>query len=177
MLKTTNGILTVQAFSQSVPARVGAWWGRRRGQGDCDWGLDWVIHGQDQAGAPDRYFVFCQCEFVIHTFIRWAAPGAGRTLVVDGVGSGGVRADSDVGIHGAHAGIVQDEVRVVVAELTFVLIGLWAGEASCQRPTTSRQSSSEGRAAVGQEGLQVVVVKVIPDPEGPGALMFGVPPL
>lgn len=35
------------------------------------------------------------------------------------------------------------------------LIGLWAGEASCQRPTTSRQSSSEGRAAVGQEGLQV----------------------
>lgn len=35
------------------------------------------------------------------------------------------------------------------------LIGLWAGEASCQRATTSRQSSSERRAAVGQEGLQV----------------------
>lgn len=35
------------------------------------------------------------------------------------------------------------------------LIGLWAGEASCQRSTTSRQSSSERGAAVGQEGLQV----------------------
>lgn len=35
------------------------------------------------------------------------------------------------------------------------LISLWAGETSCQGSTTRRQSSSERRATVGQEGLQV----------------------
>lgn len=35
------------------------------------------------------------------------------------------------------------------------LIGLWAGEASCQRSTTRRQRSSKRRATVGQEGFQV----------------------
>ncbi len=35
------------------------------------------------------------------------------------------------------------------------LIGLRAGEASRQRSTTSRKSSSERRATVGQERLQV----------------------
>lgn len=61
---------------------------------------------------------------MIQTLIRRAAPGAGGggTLAVDGVGPRGVRADGDVGVHGAHAGIVQDEVGVVVVELTFILV-------------------------------------------------------
>lgn len=58
-VKTTKCTLTVQAFSQSVPARVGAWWGGWWGQGDCGRGLHWVIHGQYQAGAPDCHLMFC----------------------------------------------------------------------------------------------------------------------
>lgn len=53
-----NKLLAVRAFLQSVPARVGAWRGGWRRQGDGGRGLHWVIHGQDQAGAPDRHFVF-----------------------------------------------------------------------------------------------------------------------
>lgn len=110
---------------QSVPARVGAGRGGRRRQGDGGRGLDRVIHGQNQAGAPDCHFVFRQGELVIQSFIKRTYPGAGSggALAVDGAGSGRVCADCDVGVHGAHAGVVQDEVRVVVVELAFVLRG------------------------------------------------------
>lgn len=107
-----------------MPARVGARRGGWRGQGDSGRGLHWVIHGQDQAGAPDRHLVFRQGKLMIQSFVRWAATsaGGGGALAVDGAGSGGVRADGDVGVHGAHVSIVQDEVGVVVMELTFVLV-------------------------------------------------------
>lgn len=61
---------------------------------------------------------------MIQTFITQAAPGAvgGGSIAVDGVGSRCVCADGDIGIHGAHVGIVQDEVRVIVVELTFILV-------------------------------------------------------
>lgn len=124
-LETTNCVLRAAAFLQSVPvrfrARGGGWWR----QGDGSRGLHGVIHGQDQPRSPDRHFVFCHGELVIQTFIErtYTTPGAGGrgVLGVDGAGSGRVRADGDVGVHGAHAGIVQDEVRVVVMELTFIL--------------------------------------------------------
>lgn len=115
----------VRAVLQSVPARVGAGRGGRRRQGDGDRGLDRVIHGQDQAGAPDCHLVLRQGELVIQSFVERASPGAGGggALAVDGAWSGRIRADCDVGIHGAHAGVVQDEVRVVVVERAFVLRG------------------------------------------------------
>lgn len=155
------------------------WWGGWGRQGDSGLRVHWVIHGQDQTGAPDRHFIFRQGELVIQAFIRRtpASAGSGGALSVDGARSGRVCADGDIGVHGAHTRIVQDEVRLIVVELTFVLICLRAGEASSQRSTTSGQSSSERRSAVGQERFQIVVIKVIPDPEGPGALVFGVPPL
>lgn len=103
-----------------MPARVGAWWGGRGRQGDSGWRVHWVIHGQDQAGAADRHFIFRQGELVIQAFIRRTPTGG--ALAVDGAGSGRVCADCDVGVHGAHAGIVKDEVRVIVMELTFVLV-------------------------------------------------------
>lgn len=113
------------------------------------------------------------------------------------------------------------------------LVGLWAGEASCQRSTAGGQRGSEGGATVRQQGLQVAAqlfrtsdgcesrakktkkqnsatagphrsttappvvqkleshileaeeasnasrilpVEVVPDPERPCALVFGVPP-
>lgn len=61
---------------------------------------------------------------MIQTFIGRAAPsaGGGGALTVDGAGSGGIRADGDVSVHGAHAGIIQDEVRIIVVELTFILV-------------------------------------------------------
>lgn len=115
----------MEAFLQSVPARIGVWWGGWWGQGDSGWGLRWVIHGQDQTGAPDCHFMVRQAELVIQTFIRRATPGAdgGGAFAVDGVGSRRICVDGDVGIHGAHVGIVQDEVRVIVVELTFILVG------------------------------------------------------
>lgn len=58
---------------------------------------------------------------MIQTFISSGASGGGA-FAVDRTGSGGVCADSDVGVHGAHVGIIQDEVRVVIMELTFILI-------------------------------------------------------
>lgn len=104
-----------------MAARVGARWRGRRGQGDGGGGLHGVVHGQDQAGAPDCHFVFRQSELVIHAFVERASPraGGGGALAVDGAGSRGVRGDGDVGVHGAHAAVVQ--VGVVVVELTFIL--------------------------------------------------------
>lgn len=109
----------MRAFLQSVPARVGAWWGGRRGQGDSGRVLHWIIHGQDQTGPPDRHFVFRQGEVVIQTFVRRATRGV---LAVDGAGSGCVCADGDVSVHGAHVGVIQDEVRVVIVKLPFILV-------------------------------------------------------
>lgn len=111
-----------RTFLQSVPARFRARRGGGRRQGDRGRGLHGVVHGQDQARSPDRHLVLRQGELVIQAFVERApAPGAGGTLRVDGAGPGGVRADGDVGVHGAHAGVVQDEVGVVVMELTFIL--------------------------------------------------------
>lgn len=49
-------------------------------------------------------------------------------LGVDGAGPGCVGADSDVGVHGADVGIVQDEVGVIVVKRPFVLK---AGKVKC----------------------------------------------
>lgn len=94
------------------------WRGWRR-QGDGGRRIRRVVHGQDQAGAPDCHLLFRQGEVVIQPFVGRAAPG--RAFAVDSVGSGGVRADSDVRVHGAHGGVVQDEVRILVVERTFIL--------------------------------------------------------
>lgn len=51
-----------------------------------------------------------------------ACVGGGGALAIGAVGSRHAGADGDVGIYGAHVGIVQDEVRVVVMELTFILM-------------------------------------------------------
>jgi len=53
---------------------------------------------------------------VVQTVVRGPCAGG----AVDGA-AGCVHADGDVGVHGVHAGIVQDEVRVVVVEPAFVL--------------------------------------------------------
>lgn len=116
-LKTTN---RAPAFLQSVPAWFGARRGRRRGQGDGGGGLRGVVRGQDQARAADRHLVLHRGELVVQAFVRMAPAGVGA-LGVDGAGAGRVRADRDVGVHGADAGVVQDEVGVVVVELAFVL--------------------------------------------------------
>lgn len=111
------------ASSQSVSARVGVWRGRRRGQGDCGRQVHRVVHGQDQTGAPDGHVVFRRGQLVVQSFVEQAAPGAGGggAVTADGAGAGGVRADGDICVHGAHAGVVQDEVGVVVVELTLIL--------------------------------------------------------
>lgn len=97
-----------ELFLQSVSARVGPRRGGRRRQGDGGRRLHGIIHGQDQAGAPDSNFVFRQGQLVIQTLIGRAAPGTrgGGALAVDGVRPRGVGADGDVGVHGAHAGVV-----------------------------------------------------------------------
>lgn len=112
------------AFLQSVPARVRVWWGRWGGQGDSGWRVHWVIHGQDQAGAADCHFIFCQGKLVIQAFISWTpgSAGGGGAFAVDGAGPRRICADGDIGIHGAHTGIVQDEVRLIIMELTFILV-------------------------------------------------------
>lgn len=115
-----NSTLMLQVFLQSVPAWVRAWRGGWWGQRDSGRGLHRVIHGQNQAGAPNCHFVFCQGELVIQTFVGWPTPSGGA-LAVDGVGSRSVRADGDVSEHGAHVGVIQDEVRIIVMELTFIL--------------------------------------------------------
>lgn len=106
------------ASSQPVSARVGVWRGRRRGQGDRGGRLHRVVHGQDQAGAPDGHVVFRRGQVALQAFIEQAGGGA---LAVLGAWAAGVRADGDVCVHGADAGVVQDEVRILVVELTFVL--------------------------------------------------------
>lgn len=111
----------VAASSQSVSAGVRVWRGRRRGQGDCGGQVHRVVHGQHQPGAPDGHIVFCRGQIVVHSLVEGATPGAGGALTVDGVRAAGVRADGDVRVHGAHAGVVQDEVGIVVVELTFIL--------------------------------------------------------
>lgn len=125
IFEVTNCILTLEAFLQSVPTRIGVWWRGGWRQGDSGWRLRWVIHRQDQTGAPDCHFVVPQAELVIQTFIRRAAPSAvgGGTFAVDDVRSRRIRVDGDVGVHGAHVGVVQDEVRVIVMERTLILVG------------------------------------------------------
>lgn len=88
----------MQAFLQSVPARVGAWRGGRWGQSDGGRELHWVVHRQDQSSAPDRHFVLRQGELVIQAIIA-PGTGGGGVLAVDGAGSGRVGADSDVSVH------------------------------------------------------------------------------
>lgn len=118
------------ACSQPVSARLGARRGRRRGQGDGGGQVRRVVHGQDQAGAPDGHLLLGRGQVLVQPLVPPAAPGAGRggALPVDGAGAGGVGADGDVGVHGAHAGVVQDEVGVVVVQLTFILKGAKASE-------------------------------------------------
>lgn len=108
-----------------MPARVRAWRGGRRRQGDGGWRLHRVVHGQDQPGASDCDLMFSQGELVIQALVGRAPPGAGSgsTLAVDGAGAVRVCADGDVGVHGAHAGVVQDEVGVILVELAFILTG------------------------------------------------------
>lgn len=105
-----------------MPAWVGVGRGGRRWQRDGGRRIHWVVHGEDQAGAPDRHFVFRQAELVVLVGRTDARAGGGGALPVDGAGARGVCADGDVGVHGADAGVVQDEVRVVVVQLTFVLV-------------------------------------------------------
>lgn len=102
-----------------MSARVGAWRRGRRGQGDCGGRVHRVVHGQDQTGAPDGHVLLPRGQVVVQSLVQQA--GAGGTVPADGARAAGVRADGDVGEHGAHAGVVQDEVGVVVVELTFVL--------------------------------------------------------
>lgn len=112
-------------FLQSVPAWVRAGWGGRwRRQRHGGRGIRWVVHGEDQAGAPDRHFVFRQAKLVVLVGCTDTRAGGGGSLPVDGAGARGVCADSDVGVHGADAGVVQDEVRVVVMQLAFVLVSV-----------------------------------------------------
>lgn len=108
---------------QSVSARVRVGRGRRRGQGDCGGQVHRVVHGQDQAGAPDGHLVFSRGKVMVQPFVEQSAPGAGGrgAVTADGAGAAGIRADGDVRVHGADAGVVQDEVGVIVVELTFVL--------------------------------------------------------
>lgn len=65
-----------------------------------------------------------QSEVVIETLVERVASraGGGGALGVDGAGARCIRADSDVSVHGAHVGIVQDEVGVIIVELTFILV-------------------------------------------------------
>ncbi|KAG7272020.1 hypothetical protein CRUP_004179 [Coryphaenoides rupestris] len=53
-------------------------------------------------------------------------PTAAAAAVV-AVGPKRVGSDGDVGVHGAGAGFVQDEVHVIVVETAFVLIGGYKG--------------------------------------------------
>lgn len=101
-------------FLQSVPVWVGAGRGGRRWQRDSGRQIRWVVHGEDQTGAPDRHLVFRQAELVVLVRRTDAGAGGGGALPVDGAGARGVCADGDVGVHGADTGVVQDEVRVVV---------------------------------------------------------------
>ena len=110
----------MRAILQSVSARFGAWRGRRRREGDGGRRLGCVIHWQDEARAADGHVVFRQ--LVIQTFVELSFPGCGGALGVDGAGSGRIRADGDVGVQGAHVGIVGDDVGVVVMELPFILV-------------------------------------------------------
>lgn len=113
----------VAASSQSVSARVGAWRRGWRGQGDRGGWVHRLVHGQDQTGAPDGYVLLPRGQIVVQSLVQQAAPGAGAggAVPADGARATGVRADGHVCEHGAHAGVVQDEVGVVVVELTFVL--------------------------------------------------------
>lgn len=113
----------VAASSQSVSARVGAWRRGRRGQGDRGGRVHRLVHGQDQTGAPDGHVLLPRGQIVVQSLVQQAAPSAstGGAVPADGARAAGVRTDGHVREHGAHAGVVQDEVGVVVVELTFVL--------------------------------------------------------
>lgn len=120
--EATNRIPLVQTLLQSVPVGFRAGWGGRRREGDGGGGLRRVVHRQNEARAADCHVVLGQDELVSQAVVKRASPGAGRgALGVDGAGAGLVGADGDVGVHGAHAGIVQNEVGVVV-KLLFVLV-------------------------------------------------------
>lgn len=106
-----------------MPAWVGAWRRGRRRQRDGGGRIQGVVHGQDQPRAPDGHLLLRQAQVVVLVGGAHAGAGGGRALAVDGARAAGIRADGDVGVHGAHAGVVQDEVRVVVVQLAFILVG------------------------------------------------------
>lgn len=164
-----------QTCLESVSTGVRFGRGGRRGQGDRGGGVQGVVHGQDQPRASDGDLVFGQSELVVQAVVMETSPGAGA-FAVDGARAGGVRAHCDVCEHRTDAGIVQNEV-IVVMELALVLIGLRAGEASGDGAAAGRQRRGERRTTVSQQRLQVIAVEVIPDPEGPGAFMLCVSPL
>lgn len=109
--------------SQSVSAWVGAWRRGRRRQRDGNGRVQGVVHGKHQPRAPNGHLVLGQAQIMVLVGGAHAGAGGGRALAVDGAGAAGVRADGDVSVHGAHAGVVHDEVRVVIVELAFVLVG------------------------------------------------------
>lgn len=114
----------VQSFLQSVPVGFRAGWRRWGWERDSSGGFHRVVHRQDEARAVDRHAVLlCHGEPVSQTFVERASPGAGcgEAFGVDGARAGRVRADGDVGVHGAHVGVVQNEVGIVM-KLLFVLV-------------------------------------------------------
>lgn len=121
VFKGENNLLA--ALLQSLSARIRVWRRQRRGQSDCSREVHRVIHGQDQAGAPDCHLMFHRRELLVQSFVKQADPGAcgGGAVAVDGAGASVVGADSDVGVQGAHTGVIQDKVRIIIVELTFIL--------------------------------------------------------
>lgn len=122
----------VQPFLQSVPAGFRAGWRGWRWERDSSGGFHRVVHRQDEARAADRHVVLRQGELVSQTVAERASPGAGcgEAFGVDGAGAGRVCADGDVGVHGAHAGVVQNEVGVVMKPL-FILVRAKGRENNC----------------------------------------------
>lgn len=97
------------------------WRGGWRWEGDGARRLCRVVHRQNEACAADGHVLICQGELLVQTFVELASSGRKGVLVVDGARAGGVGGHRDVGVHGAHAGVVHDEIRIIVMKLAFVL--------------------------------------------------------